>query len=278
MNSARRRARTFGCETNYCSLSVISFTNFDPSLEAIRREIDAIDDRLLDLVGQRFAATSRVRDTKQNEGSLSASPLRPAREAIMLRRLIETRGNLPPNLLVRLWRVILSASAQAQAPIVLHVDDAVATNLNHRLSLAEHFCGMPVQAHVRTAAALQALVSRRGDLVVVDTLSDWADGFVEAAARGVRLVGALPVLCKKTTPQLLVFGHTEPQPSGDDETVVLLPPSVVADKLQAPLWQSPSGGWTVTGLAGFLPAEQIARAIPQAIVAGRYPSSIEVSL
>ena len=64
----------------------------EKSLEEIRREIDAIDDGLLDLLIRRGAATRQVRETKRSDGSIATSPLRPAREAIMLRRLIE-RGS-----------------------------------------------------------------------------------------------------------------------------------------------------------------------------------------
>lgn len=83
------------------------------TLDAIRREIDSIDDQILDLLERRFAATGRVKATKAGDGSIASSPLRPAREAAMLRRLIGKRGGaVSPELLVRLWRVILSASTQ----------------------------------------------------------------------------------------------------------------------------------------------------------------------
>ena len=60
----------------------------DTSLDAIRREIDAIDDQILRLLMQRFAATGRVKATKAQDGSIAASPFRPAREAAVMRRLI----------------------------------------------------------------------------------------------------------------------------------------------------------------------------------------------
>lgn len=81
----------------------------DTTLDAIRREIDAIDDQLLDLLERRFSATRRVKATKAGDGSITSSPFRPAREAVMLRRLLARAGAaLPPDVLIRLWRVILS--------------------------------------------------------------------------------------------------------------------------------------------------------------------------
>ena len=58
----------------------------DNALDAIRREIDVIDDQVLDLLERRFAATRRVKATKASDGSIASSPFRPAREAAMLRR------------------------------------------------------------------------------------------------------------------------------------------------------------------------------------------------
>ena len=60
----------------------------DTPLDALRQEIDAIDGQILALLIRRFAATDKVKASKTSDGSLSSSPLRPAREAIMLRRLI----------------------------------------------------------------------------------------------------------------------------------------------------------------------------------------------
>ena len=94
--------------------------NPDTSLDAIRREIDSIDDQILRLLIQRAAATARVKATKAHDGSIASSPFRPAREAAMMRRLIgEAETVLDPEFLVRLWRVILSASIQSQASVTL---------------------------------------------------------------------------------------------------------------------------------------------------------------
>ena len=99
----------------------------DQSLDAIRREIDAIDDGLVDLLRKRIAASERVRTSKTLTGSLALSPIRPGREAQILRRLTrQTDGSPPTELLVRLWRLILSSSTLAQAPVSIHVSKALA--------------------------------------------------------------------------------------------------------------------------------------------------------
>lgn len=249
----------------------------DTSLDAIRREIDAIDDALLDLVIRRFAATGKVRATKESDGSLAASPLRPAREATMLRRLIARAENrISPELLVRLWRVILSASTQSQAPIVIHVDQELAEDLALRLKLAEHFCGMAIMAHAGSGQALEAVSSRRGDLAAARTTAPWAEHIAAAAGAGVRLIGSLPAIGGRAIPDLVIFGHAEAQPTGGDDTIV------VSHGSAAPgvRWQAASGSRTVSCLPGFLSDDEVRSAFSAgtgAIIAGRHPRSIEVS-
>lgn len=246
------------------------------SLENIRREIDAIDDALLDLVIRRFEATGKVRATKQNDGSIAASPLRPAREASMLRRLItRANGKISPELLVRLWRVILSASTQSQAPVVLHVDPLLAEDKALMARLAEHFCGMTIEVHEDIAGAFEAIGQRRGHLAITRTTAPWTEHFPAIARSGARLIASLPVI-GGNVPELLVFGHAEPSPSGDDDTILISRGKVASGAR----WHVRSGAWTVACLPGFLSDEQAfaaAHGCGETLIAGRYPRSIEVT-
>jgi chorismate mutase / prephenate dehydratase len=246
----------------------------DTSLEAIRREIDGIDDGLLELLARRFQASAKVRASKRTEGSLAISPLRPAREAMMLRRLVARgRNDFTPELLVRLWRVILSASTQAQAAITVHVDSNLAADVGKRVKIAEHFSGMPVQTHYDTTACLAALVTRTGDLAIVPSNSAWADWITTNRGRGVAVIGTLPVISDGSAPDLLIFGHAEAQPSGQDETIILsrMPLPAVSR------WEVRSGTWHVTSKAGFLMASEIACGGEDCLIAGQCPTSLEVN-
>lgn len=253
----------------------------DKTLEAIRREIDSIDDEILQLLERRFAATGRVKATKTHDGSIAASPFRPAREAVMLRRLIGRAGAaVSPDVLVRLWRVILSASTQLQAPVTVHLDEALGHDPVSRLMIGQHFCGMKVAVHGSPAHALTALRTAQGDVAILSTGSDWAQAFSSAAKGSPSVIGTLPVICGASPPQFLVFGHAEPQASGDDETLILCPGD---GEMPSPvLWQAVSGRFTLASLPGFLGGDDpllrdhLAR-IPGATVAGRCPRPIKVS-
>lgn len=246
----------------------------DTSLAAIRREIDSIDDQILRLLMQRAAATARVKASKAHDGSIASSPFRPAREASMMVRLIdEADGALSPDFLVRLWRVILSASIQSQAPVTLHMDASLGQDIATRLLVAQHFCGMKVELHASPARALDALGRAQGDLAIIAPSSDWAAGFAAGLASDAQVIVTLPALAVSNQPQLLVFGHARPQPSGNDETLLLLPDEKA--RLTDAAWQAQSGTATLAGVAGFLdvppPLHSGAR------IAGRYPRPIKVS-
>ena len=252
----------------------------DSTLDAIRREIDLIDDQILDLLGRRFAATSRVRATKAKDGSIASSPLRPAREAAMLRRLIAQGGStVAPDVLVRLWRVILSASTQAQAPITLHLDEATAADLDARLMIGEHFCAMEVAVHAGPQQALETLRARRGDLAILATRSDWTVAFDSDADSTPRVIGILPVISSSSEPALLVFGYAEPQESGEDETLLI---STEPPAGHAASWHSTAGHRMLTGISGFHAPDsplirELSSRLPGTCVAGRYPRPIKVS-
>lgn len=252
----------------------------DSSLDALRREIDAIDDAILDLLVKRFAATSRVKDAKSRDGSIAASPFRPAREAAVLRRLLSRGGTaLPADTLVRLWRVILSSSTQSQAPVTLHVTQALAQDMDARLSVAQHFCGMEFCIHPHATAAFAALRRHQGDLALMTPSADWAAPFCEGQAGEAAIIGTLPVIGGAGAPSLLIFGHADPQQSGDDETILLTPASPAG--LDGTLWQARSGGWTVSSLPGFLladhpPISSLLAGTAGARIAGRSPRPLKV--
>lgn len=247
----------------------------DNSLDALRREIDSIDDQILALLVRRFAATAKVGASKAQDGSISSSPVRPAREAAMLRRLAAQGGAaVPPQLMVRLWRVILSASSQSQAPIILHMDKAHGQDLGARLLVSQYFCGMDVELHGTSSDAVACLNVRRGDLAVIAADSAWAEAFSSSAPSGAGVIGTLPFVTAIAEPQLLVFGYAEPQPSGDDQTLLVAPLAVPPPP--SVLWAVQAGNHLVFALPGFLSEEEpvmqdLLTRHPETRIAGRCP-------
>ena len=80
-----------------------------PSLNELRQEIDSIDAQVHQLLMSRGDIIDRLISVKQPQEVGSA--FRPAREADMMRRLVQRhRGILPIDTVEGIWRVIISTS------------------------------------------------------------------------------------------------------------------------------------------------------------------------
>jgi chorismate mutase / prephenate dehydratase len=88
-------------------------------LQALRSRLDAIDDRLHDLLIERAQIVSLVADHKSTN---DVTFYRPGREAEIIRRLVARHhGPLPVASLVRIWREMLAASVSLEAPFAVAV-------------------------------------------------------------------------------------------------------------------------------------------------------------
>lgn len=256
-----------------------------PALDALRRELDDVDDALLALLAKRLVLTQQVKSFKQVTTKTTGSPLRPAREAQIHRRLLQAARaqNLEPAFMLRLWRAILTDSSIGQAAMTLHLSKRLSQTLGHRLRLREHFPAMPVEEWKDEAQALMQINISPGDIAVVETESPWIDACVAGKAGTAHIIGALPVLKDQAVPHLLIFGNAPAEATGHDETLLITQGNLPRDFPLQPVWQVKSGPWRLSALAGFhsehegpivgLTRSNISLGLK---VAGRYPSAIEI--
>src|SRR5882757_8111972 len=95
-----------------------------PSLAVLRQEIDTIDAEVHRLLMARGDIIDRLIKVKETQEVGSA--FRPAREADMMRRLVERhRGILPIDTIESIWRVIISTFTYVQAPFSVHADVSI---------------------------------------------------------------------------------------------------------------------------------------------------------
>src|SRR5256885_16844639 len=86
-----------------------------PSLADLRQDIDRIDEAMHGLLMERGEIIDRLIAVKETQESGSA--FRPAREADMMRRLVERhKGILPLDTAESIWRVIIATFTYGQAP------------------------------------------------------------------------------------------------------------------------------------------------------------------
>ena len=176
-------------------------TGPDKQLAALRAEIDEIDSQLHDLLMRRTDLAVQVGEVKARVQPLGGTPadgakfIRPAREALILRRLVARHhGRLPKAVIVRMWREMISALLQVEGPFVV-----------------------AVQAPKGETALWDLARDHYGSRVQVTPLPDNGD-VLNAVARGKATVGIVPMprLGERSPwwPQLLASGDSVPHVMG----------------------------------------------------------------
>ena len=137
-----------------------------PKLVELRAEIDRIDAGIHALLIERGEIIDRLIKVKRTQETAAA--FRPAREAEMMRRLVERhRGILPLDTVESIWRVIIATFTFVQAPYAVHVDFSAGDALV-RDSARFHFgFTVPLAPHRGAAAVVAAVAGSKGDLGLV---------------------------------------------------------------------------------------------------------------
>ncbi|MDT7951632.1 MAG: chorismate mutase [Acetobacteraceae bacterium] len=186
-------------------------------LDALRAELDRVDDALHDLLMRRAEVVAQV-------GALGAKgrvPLRPGREASIIRRLLARNGGaLAPATLVRVWREMLAGSSAQQSPMTIVAGDA-----GLEAAVREHFGALAWVETTEPVAAIERV--RRGEaaLAVLPFPSEEARWWVALVGEGqrwprVHVVARLPFWARAGAVEALVLSGAAPDPSGHDRTLI----------------------------------------------------------
>lgn len=127
-------------------------------LEEIRKKIDALDDRIHDLLMERADLIVNVSEAKKKTNT---PVVQPAREAKMIRRLLKRhRGPLPEAAVLRIWRELVGAVSLLQTGLKVTV--SMADGQGFCWDLAKNYFGS-VLPMVRASGVMVAVASVRED-------------------------------------------------------------------------------------------------------------------
>lgn len=198
-----------------------------PDLDELRRRLDAIDDRLQDLLIERLEIVSRVAAEKRN-GSVPAHV--PAREAQIIRRLVARQsGAFPVGPLVRIWRELLGATTRAQGPFAVGVyapQDEIGMWDVARDHYGSH---APMTGFPTTFQVIRAVTDRRVAVGVLPLPQEgendpWWVHLLSPDADTPRVIGRLPFgprgNARPPSDDALAIGFGPQQPSGSDRTLL----------------------------------------------------------
>jgi chorismate mutase-like protein len=213
-------------------------TGPDKQLAALRAEIDAIDSQLHDLLMRRTDLAVEVGEVKARVQPLGGTPadgskfIRPAREALILRRLVARhKGKLPKAVIVRMWREMISALLQVEGPVVVAVQAPKGETA--LWDLARDHYGSRVQITPVPAGADVLTAIARGKATVgilpfprLGERSPWWPDLMSKGDSVPHVMGRLPFgdigNVRDPKAEAMVIGRAPNEPTGDDRSWIAL--------------------------------------------------------
>ena len=263
----------------------------DPPLATLRDEIDAIDDSIHDLLMRRMTLAGRISEAKRAAGVLGAL-IRPAREARILRRLMERHGGaFPFPVVARIWSEIMSATLVAEGGFTVSVFTVEPSGEGPdftTLARAHFGAGTPFILTRTESGVLRAVRDGKASIGVVPAPADAMSGEVGVSAEPwwltlavggdgrPMIVARLPWLPSNEhrggATNALVVAMIAPEPSGDDISFLAIESSdaISRDRIKSTLaetgidmigavvWHDDNGApgrWQMIEVNGFLGAE-----------------------
>lgn len=168
-----------------------------PSLDELRRRIDAIDDAMLDLVQERTAVVQSIGALKRGSGG-PPTAFRPGREATVMRRLAARHtGPFSLATMVRLWREMMCEFTRLQGPfaIAVHAADGAPGLWD---MARDHFGSQtPMSAQPTPSQVIHAVTDGSATVGVLPLPSDERDGLwwtrlLSEEKGGPRIITRLP--------------------------------------------------------------------------------------
>ncbi|HSI40486.1 MAG TPA: chorismate mutase [Xanthobacteraceae bacterium] len=218
-----------------------------PTLAELRTEIDRIDAAMHALLMERGEIIDRLVAVKRARAP-ETSAFRPAREASMMRQIVDRhRGLLPLDTVEGIWRVIISTFTYVQAPYAVHVD-LTAGEAAMRDTARFHFgFTVPFRAHIGSGAVAEAVAASNGDLGIVPAVGVpgagawWSALEPEAAPK---IIARLP------------FVERADHPAGMPVFCIAHPVSDAA-VTEVAVWSVRVGGWNAGAVRAIAPLAEV---------------------
>lgn len=203
-------------------------TDAQDSIDELRRQINAIDSEIHDLLMRRSELATEVGKQKGN----STIFMRPGREAQILRRLMARHvGSFPKPVVVQIWREIISAATALEGPFSVAVH-APPDGVDLRaLARAHYGCLRPLTSFESVTGVLRAVTEGQATLGILP-LSQSSEGMpwwrsLARDGKGVpRVVARLPYATRGTPrdngAEGLAVALAEQDVSGHDRSYLVL--------------------------------------------------------
>jgi len=198
------------------------------SLNALRGEIDAIDEEIHDLLVRRTRVVEKIGASKGD----AKSAHRPGREAQIIRRLVDRHGGaFPKQALVRVWREILAAFVSLQGPFSVAVHEPEDSCGFGDLARGHYGSQTPVTAHSSAPRVIDEVMRGKATVGVLavpvrDDIQPWWPHLMSRDAAAPLVIARLPFAgsgnCRADSLEALVISRVAPEETGRDRSFVAL--------------------------------------------------------
>jgi chorismate mutase / prephenate dehydratase len=197
-----------------------------PALAGLRAELDRIDNSIHDLLMQRAAVVERV----AAQGGKGRVPIRPGREADIVRRLLARHeSRLPRSLIVRWWRELFAATTGMQGSYVVAVCDTEAGSPFIQAA-REHFGALtPLRSYRTPSQAIAEISAGSAICAVLPLPSDgeataWWTALLHRDEPRIHVIARLPFWAARpegaSQAEALVVAAVAPDPSARDRSLI----------------------------------------------------------
>ena len=227
-------------------------------LAALRAELDGLDDHLHDTLQRRAGVVAQIGAL----GVKGRTPLRPGREAAIIRRLLARHaGPFPRSGIVRVWRELINAFTAQQRPMLVAVCEAEG-GPDALAAEREQFGALtPLRVHRSPAQAIRDVSAGQATAAVLPMPAEgeapaaaWWTALLHADDPRIHVVARLPFWAARPEGapkvQALVVAAAAPDPSGADRSLL---------GLELPLEVSRDRLGTLLAAAGFVAGPVILR-------------------
>jgi chorismate mutase len=214
----------------------------DNPLTAFRQQIDALDDKIIDLFRERIGLIAKVGEWKRATFP-GECPIRAGREAEMVRRVMEKfeGSQFSPVAAAAMWRILIGSSVCVESPLSLSIYAPEREDM--LFWLAREYFGptLPVTRQGHINRVIGDVKDRKVSIGVVPTLqsddtSNWWSGLL--AQDGPKIFARIPFVSDGIPGKYhaaLAIAHIRPEASGNDVSLVVLDAdhNVSQNKLQS---------------------------------------------
>lgn len=253
-------------------------------IEQVRKDIDRVDNALLELIAERLELAGEVRRAKSG-----IRVWRPSREESHVRDLAARTVGSSPELVSKIWAELMSASLAAQGPMRLHValegDTLDVWTLVH-----DRFgASLPALSYPTASAALAAAYAEDEGVAVLPApmgMNSWWSALCASGAMpDMKIHAGLPRVASVVTssglawPRAVAVATAELAPSGDDAMLIALTDTSALKALpEGAVLRAEAGENKLYEVAGYLGDIKAARQIDaRAQIIGCLPTPLAAS-